>query len=440
MVRRFERVRLVLLLIALPFLAFGQSERSKAIKKDYDGKTEVMAIHQYGPLLVSKSTDGKVHLSVEIIASAKDEADLQVLFDHFDILASEEGDRVKFETQFQSENWNTINGKTTIKFKDGKKVSGIKDLRVNMALQVPDLQELRLENKYEKIELANDFGGDLYVKIYSGDFTTQNVDGAMNLDMKYAKAYLKNVGKAAGFEIYDSHLNTGTLAGDVGLKSKYSDISLGDVGGKLALATYDDKVKVGTVTGKLTLSDKYSEFEMSGFGDANLDVYNTKFTVEKGGDLNLNDSKYTKFKIKELGSLNWRDSYDDDVEIEQIKVLTVGKSKYTEYRVGALGQFFSIGESYNDKVTLDEVAANFKSITLDGKYTELSMNIVEGGEFAVSAKMKYGKFDYPERLLNIQMQKEKDSDILITGYVGREQKASENTISITGYDCTVYWR
>ena len=65
-----------------------------------------------------------------------------------------------------------------------------------MLLAVPDLKSLALKNKYEDIIIDHDFKGDLEVEIYDGDLKAKNVAGEVELNVKYGKAILEDIGDA----------------------------------------------------------------------------------------------------------------------------------------------------------------------------------------------------------------------------------------------------
>lgn len=426
----------MLLLGSLP--ATAQSEKSKTIKKDFTTRNIIQVSHRHGPLIIKNATDGKIHLHAEIIVKTGDEATAKALFDHFDVLTKEEGDQLDVRTNFETSSWNTAFGTTTIKFKDGTKIKGFKDLKVTMTLEVPSVKELKLENRYDQIDIQTNLPGKLAVRLYSGDLKTQNISGDLELELKYGKASVANAGKAV-INLYDSKLSAGNLA-ETRVESKYSEVKTGNIEGALTMDTYDDKWKIGRVNGKLTLQDKYSEFELDYFREGYANLYDADLVAGEAGDFHINESKYSSYRIEKVKGLQVRDSYDDEFRIREATLLSAGTSKYTEYYIDRLSNSFIIGDSYDDKIELENVDAKFKTISLDGKYTDLSFHMADGAQFEVGVEMKYGKFNYPESLLDLRMYKEKDSFLQIGGYVGGERKTAESMLTIKGYDHTILWK
>jgi hypothetical protein len=430
-----------ILLLAIGLFACLQSfapakvERSKVIKKDFASKPDVAALHQYGPLVVKKSADGKVHLTAEMLVTGTDEADMEEVLSRFDIAVQESATSLRLTTDLGIEGCNTINNKMTIKYNDGKKVKGIHDYKVNMTLEVPNPERLLLENKYDRIELVDDYLGELRVKLYSGDLSAANL-GGLDLDLKYGKARVQKIWKAT-LLIYDAEFRSGDLQ-EMKASTKYSRVEIGNVTGNLTLETYDEHWKAGNVGGKLTLNDKYSDFKFGNIGDAKMMLFDSEFTAEEVGNMEIQDTKYSEYKIRSVGSLTLGNVFDDDYRVQSAGRIKAQDSKYTEYRVERLGKQFTLTQSFDDTVELSAVASDFNQIGIDGKYTELTLSIAEGANFNFVVDMKYGKANYPAKRVNSQKHLEKDNQLQIEGSVGAA--GQENSLRLTGFDNTLEWR
>lgn len=428
---------LVLLFLAGP--AFGQIERSKKVDRAYAAKTEVKLMNRNGPLTVRASADGQVHVHAELVVKAKSDEAAEAVFSYFEVEADEFGDRVEISTSM-GPSVQRINRNITswIKFGDGPKIKGVLDFKISTVLEVPEnLAKLELENKYDDINILEEFAGDLTVNLYSGELDAKDVSGRLDLDMKYSEARIGKAGECH-LDIYDSNLWLGELA-SAEIKSKYSEFEIAGVTGKLEIEAYDDKWEVGHVEGLLKLKDKYSEFEFVSLGDAELSIYDGALQAETAGEVEVELSKYSEYRIGEMKSLEFDESYDDDVRVKIIESLSAKRSKYTEYRAGKLASAFSIEDSHDDKVELDWVSAKFKKIYLDGKYTEMDLHIEEGAQFEVDVDMKYGGFDFDEKRMDVRVWKEKDSELTIQGFVGGEPAVPQNFFTVKGYDNDIDW-
>jgi len=436
---------LEILLLSAVVVGLSQSfapakmERTKVIKKDYDAKAEIEVNHEYGPLTIKKSSDGRTHLEAQLLVTGTDEASMEELMGRFDVVTTESGSSLRVTTKLDIERMNNTNDKATIKFCDGKKVKGINDFKVNMTLYVADPERMSLSNKYERIELVDEYRGDLRVVLYSGDLVANNLDGQFDLDLKYGKARLNNLGKAR-LVLYDSELKAANVKA-LKASSKYSKFVVGDVGGDLDLVTFDENWEVGNVGGKLTLNDKYSEFKFGNIGQAVMVVFDADFKMGDIKDLNIRDSKYSSYKINKVGKMELVAVFDDDYEVQEVKHLNAQNTKYSEYRIGNLGSHFALMQSFEDAVRLDKVSAEVGYIFMEAKYSKLDMDIAEGAQFEFLVDMQYGKVDFPERRVEIRKHEENNNRLSIVGRVGPVLSGSEvKTVKIRGFQNTVTWR
>lgn len=416
-------------------LITAQVEDSKTIREEYSGKQSVDLTHAHGPLLVKKSPDDKVYVEATISAKAKDRGNLNVLLEHFEINGGGLGTRLEVATDMQIANWNSRNGITTIKFKNGDKVKGVKDLVLSATLLVPDLKALELKNKYGDINIDTEVSGDLTVNLFSGKLETNGLCNNLDLTIKYGKGYLPNAGEAK-VTLFDSDVIIGELF-SADFNSKYSEVEIDNIGGDLNIQTFDDKWKVGHIKGDFNFNDKYSEFEFETFNNAEGSMFDGEIVAKSGNALRLDNSKYSKYKIGELASLDSKIAFDDFVEIEKINSVQASDSKYTEYRIGSLKDVFDL-HAFDDEVKIERIAADFNTIALDGKYTTMDFDIEEGGDFSVDVKMQYGKFDHPD--FDVRIHKEINSKIEIEGQVGKEKGTDANRLTISGFENKVFWK
>ena len=463
---------LSLLLITFSFALSAQVEKSKSVEKTFDlGKDGSIGVdHRYGLLKVTESTDGKVHLSARLRIEGSKEEDIERTLDQFDIDINEFGNRVTIETDLSIKNWNTRNGRTNITFKNGTKVKGLKKFTVEMLLAIPDLKAVSLKNKYEDIILDHEFKGDVEVEVYDGDFKAKNIVGELELNVKYGKAMLQDIGNG-DITLYDGELEmeSGKV---VKISSKYSEYTIGDTE-SLEVKAYDDKFEVGNVKGRLEITDKYSEIELGNFGEADLDIYDADIDGKKGGKLTIQGSKYSKYRFLELESLNIDESYDDefilknmtDVDINRTKYtefsigrlsgdlkvssshddkfvvealtnLLISESKYTEFEVGELSGRVDLLDSHDDKLEVRTVEKGFKGLKLDGKYTKIYMDIPSSIKYEIDVDMNYGGIEYPEAAFDNQYYKEKGDVLAVKGkMIGAGADAPK--VEVRGHDCKV---
>ncbi|MEN0003201.1 MAG: hypothetical protein AAF798_03620 [Bacteroidota bacterium] len=431
----FNTIIIFALLLLLPSLAAAQVERSKTIAKNLDGAKRVQVKHRYGPLMITKSPDNQVKFKAVISFKAKDEEDANIVLQHFDMDIEQEGDKLGISTAFDVENWNSQNGKIALRFDDGDKVRNLRNLKIKFELQLPTgVKDLRVRNKYEDINISYDLAADVYIDQYSGRIETQNILGALNIKAKYSKGRLGNF-QEGKLDLYDSDLNFGD-GQDVSLKSKYSGLQFGALA-SLRVDSYDDDIKAKNIKGELVIADKYSDYKIGSFEKATLDIYDGDLVLE-GGKLLQIKSKYSSFRLTNVETLSFEMSYDDEVQINDVGKFTVAQSKYTNYDFGKVQEGITLTKSYDDNVAINQLTGPMEDIIINGKYTDVSLNIKKGVAYAVDATMKYGKLNLDEDNFDSQYYKEKNGNIEFRGST-KGASADAPVVKIDCYDCTITW-
>ena len=301
---------------------------------------------------------------------------------------------------------------------------------------MPDLEKLELANKYGDIDIETKISGELAVNLFSGKLETTGSCENLDLTLKYGKGRLPNIGKGE-MELFDSDLYIGELS-EADFNSKYSEVEIENVSNDLTIQTFDDKWEVGHIKGLFKFNDKYSEFEFDTFNDAEGTIFDGKIVANSGNKLELGNSKYSKYKIKNIDHFEFDVSFDDHIEIENANAIIAANSKYTKYAVESLKNTFNLNQSFDDVIDIDKVAAGFKSIYLDGKYVKMNFSIEEGGQFPVDVYLQYGEFKHPE--FDVRIHKEIHNKVEVKGHMGSENKGSSDGITIKGFDNHIHWK
>lgn len=418
---------LTLLLSSTTHAAYSQIERNKRLEKSFSGK-EVLALqHRHGNCTVRASDDGRIHYEAVITVEGRDESDVQSVLNRFEIQAQETGRELSLNTDFGIRSWNKRNNDLRLEFRDGATVRNLRDIKVEMTVYIPQLQELRLENKYNEIRLETDPGGTVRVNIHSGQFEAERISGDFYADLKYSKGEVEDFGNAE-LSFYDSDFTLGN-GRRVQINSKYSKLELGNTEA-LTIDAYDDELEIGNVRGMLILQDKYSDIELERFQSARMDLYDSNLNTEGGEDLQIK-SKYSNIDIESLDDLQFELSYDDKVEVETLGSL-VATSKYTDFGIGTLRRQLKLN-SYDDEIEIGEITGPLDGITFNGKYTDLSLKLASALDYLLEVDSKYGRFAYPDSRVEYQVFQDKNDELEFRGKT-KGAGAESPKISIKSYD------
>ena len=428
--KAFSPFLLFTLIVMSSLNALAQIKKEKRVDKTFTGKEVVRLTHGHGPLQVLKSKNNELKLEVVMSLEDKTEADAQLALNNFNVDFDDIGNRLSVETQTNINNWITNNGISKLTFSNGDKVKDIKNVKATMVVYVPKLKELYVANKYDEIIIEDGLDGSLEIKLYSGRIDAGNINGNLSLEMKYSKGKIGNF-QEGDFNLYDCDLKIGS-GKKVEVESKYSEIELGDLD-EIEMEIYDDKYEIGNIKGKLLLQDKYSDLKIGNFSNARMDVYDSDITLKEGQDIQAK-SKYTKFRIDKVKSLNFDLSYDDNVWIEHLESL-VTESKYSEYDIVNLKSSV-VMNSYDDDLKVTHFVGPLKSIGIEGKYTKVSLKLPTNTEFRLDATTTYGNFSFPKERFEIEWENIGSTKRELRGKT-KNASADSPLIQLDLYDCDV---
>lgn len=409
----------------------AQVEKTKTFSGEFSDLSNLAISHRRGPLEVRKSTDGKTRYEAKIYIQSKDEESAAMMLERFELKEDEFDGKLEISSNFNIQGWSTVNGKTRVKFQDGTKVSGIREVRIDMVVYVGKLDKLHLENKYDEIKIHDDMKTDLSVELHSGKLRMVDWTGKLALDMKYGKGILKNIGDAK-MEIYDCDMEIGN-AGKIEIDSKYSSFKMGNLR-ELSGETYDDDWEIGNLT-TIILEDKYSEFELGNFKTGKLDFHDAEFKAGNVESVEIK-SKYSEFVFENVDAIDFETSFDDNVKVVQVGTFSAD-SKYSEFIFKSVTESAMIVPSFDDKLEIASLENSFKKLELDGKYTDINVDIAAGTPFHLNVNMTHGKLHFNEDSFETQVWKDRDSSK--QEIVGQTKGATDKSgkIEILGYDNTV---
>ena len=413
----------------------AQTEKSRTVEKVFDGKTALWASHRYGDLVLKKGTGTQIKAVLTITASSKDEEDLQQFLNSFDLQASDAPDnKVDLKTSDIICSWNTVAGRSKIKFNNGQSFSGIQKFKMTLEVYVPKLRYATLENKYAAIKAEEGTATTVEIKLFDGTVDAPGSFENLTLDMKYGKGSVGNFSSCTG-QLYDFDLTLGN-GGNLTLDSKYSGLKVGNLQA-LKLECFDDDYKIGSVSGPIEVHDKYSEFRFGGdMGNATLTLYDSKWEAKNAGDIRVPDSKYSEFEFQEINSLHFDASFDDAVQLAKVGTLSANESKYTEYTAEGLWKSLNFPSSFDDAIRVRSVGSTFEGLTFDGKYTDITLPIPATVKYEISAYLRYGKILFPERAMETTIYTQKDDVITLQAKV-RGAAAGAPTVSFKSFDAAI---
>lgn len=410
--------------------AQGKNTLERNFTWKYDlGKEGTLKLNNYDCDLVVHAWDkAETEMKLEVIAEMRNQEDVKELEGFIKKLAFDNSPaRVEFNTRFWESKKN-IMGRKTIKLKRGKTMV-YRKLKVKAEVWMPATADLNLVSKYSNIYMDM-ISGDIKLKLYNDNITGSTVEGRMDIDAKYSDIEFKDCREVYA-SLYDSDMITGNTA-DATYLTKYSGITSKSVR-NLDIDSYNDKFKFDHC-GDISMLSKYSYLTTADAGKVKIDSYEGGF--ELGECVNLEvKSKYTEFLTAGIEDMIVESSYSSKFNITTARSVTVRESKYTTYNLAVLKESFILDNGYEDKVILDRLQPEFKTISLDGKYIKCETGIADNISYRFKANIKYPHLNLEKADLTTRIKIKESSDLEFEAFRGIESE-SLPLIKLSGYEIT----
>ncbi len=292
------KVFLVICVWALVFSSsvFGQeATKTKQISEKYtlSSADKFDVTNKYGKVHINTHDGKELSVQIQIKAWAKNDNKAQELLDRISIQYGKTGDVVSFETEISSGNVN---------------ISGNSGFEINYTVNMPKNNDLRVENKYGNVFLA-DFRGNLDLEAKYGNLKAQKLTGSSKkIEVQYGNLDITEIEKG-NLEIAYGNGSVGR-ATDLDLRNSYSNMSF-------------DYVK------NVDLETKYGAF-----------------VVEEEAENIKGIVKYSKFEVEKLrNSLVLEIEYAGSFRIRQIS------NKFT--KIDLTGKYSSFNLEFEKNANFD---------------------------------------------------------------------------------------
>ena len=381
---------------------------------------------------VVKSTDGEVRLVTRIQAEATSQEIANQFFERFDTDVTETSDLLDVRLRICCvKRWQQNNNRSVITFQDGTRLRGLRNYKLKTTLYVPTTTSLELKSRFEDITIDEEVPvRDLAVTLFTADLHAGEILGTLEMDLKFGKATLKNVGADARIKMHNSRLRMGNVR-NIRLDTRFSDIELGDAA-SLDSKSHNDRIDAGSVQGQLDINGQFSTYTFKEVGDADIRTHNGNFEFERGKNFDV-DGKFSDFEIGRLETLKALDSHNNDFDIEELDKLDAN-AQFSNFRIEKL--FHSIDYTgHSGKFRVRSIGEQFQEIDIDGKFFDVDLTIPEKVPYHLSAELNFGGLSAPDHL-EVVKQIENHSQ---KEYVLKTSNAGENSprIDIVGHNVRV---
>ncbi|MEM8528649.1 MAG: hypothetical protein AAGG68_28680 [Bacteroidota bacterium] len=333
-----SRCSLVLLSFLLCNFVVAQTH-TRTIEKSFDAKDKVALHHERGPLTVKKSTDGKVRFTSEMRVEAANKANAEALFDRLesDLAISEFGDQLKIELgldRTKLKNWSQVNNNITIRFKDGTKMKGLKNFKMQTILYVPETKGLKLSAIFDDVTIEPDVVvNDLSVKLHSANIKAGVLRGNLTADITFGRASLSHVGEDAAIELHDSKVKIEN-AKNVVLNARFSEVDMGAIS-SLDASSYEGRIHVKSIKEKSTINGRFTNYLIEGASDIRITSHEGNFEIASAKDVVL-ETRFTDYRIGNIASFR-AESHEGQIEVGNVIGSVDLNSQFTDYEFKKIG-------------------------------------------------------------------------------------------------------
>ena len=420
----FKSALLLLLLFCAGEIVAQNYDASKTLNKTMTVPkgVNIQMSNQSGDLQIITTNENTVSIKTDIDISGRSNEEVDNVIDavaNFEFEMS--GNEVEIDTRFYK-NLMSIGNRKTMTLLNGDKVR-IDEFTIRHELHIPKTANFVLKNKYSDIEMQS-LEGKASFNLYSSKLQAGNFAKGVRIDAKYSKINIQKILQEAKFNFYDSDIRFSSC-GDANIESKYSKFEA-DKTGALSIESYDDKFNFNEAT-SISLKAKYTDFTSKAQAsnifldlyDCNIKASSSKYATYSG--------KYSDLELGDVNEFRIAESYNDIFQLGKTTDIQVRESKYSKYVMHEASSF--IIDGYNDNVIINRLASNFSEIKMNGKYGKMT---IDAGRvpFRVDFNIRYPKIDIPESV-KITKQVKDNSDLELLG------GDSGGTISVDGYDMRV---
>jgi len=413
----------------LPLATLAMKETETTIIKEISVSPETLISfeNKIGPLTVETWNQQAVKVVTRVIVDGTPE-DVAKLLDYLNgIDFTSSSGSVSFNTRFYSMYSSTFPGGTRIVLNNNELLKGITRLELSYTLTVPGRNSLSITNKYEKITFP-DLSGNLNLKLYESNFTGGNIGGKATIELKYSKGTLGQL-QNTSLNLYESGVEI-LQTGSLDLTSKYSHITVNE-SGPFTFNCYEDKViveKHGDISGKA----KYTGLKLNDFSIMKADLYECTLTAGKGNNLELR-AKYCVINLTEAGSVSISEGYE--LKFTAMNAGTLNAlSKYSTYNIGRLETSMQFSDSYEDNINISSTGTTFTGCSLQGKYTDLTLNVNPSVLYKIEASLQYTDLDFRESAFREIRYHKDGSNFQYQGVIKGGDESTAATVELKMYE------
>lgn len=396
----FKLTSLVLFSLVASGFMKGDLELTKTFTEEVsvDSETLFKVTNKCGPIQFKKTNGDKARIEATLLVEGSAKKEIEKVVDQFNISVSNSGRSIDVIADDNIKSWVQMNAllykKNTITFHDGTEAKDITKMEVSMIVYLPEIEQLSVYNKYDDVGFES-FNHDVEVEMFSGDFIGGDINGDLNVNLKYGKINIGDI-QDGDFTLFDCDSKVKT-AKELNLNVKYSDIKFDNIE-TLVMNSFDDDIIVGNVSSSIDLDAKYSKIQMGNFSNADFELFDCDLSAKDGNKFRI-DSKYGEHTIGDVNEADF-EFFQDKINMGKVHDFKARNTKYSKFFIDKVTGSFTVSSSFQDKFEVGNVESSIRELSLEGKYTNLSFPIPSDLAYHLDADLRYSNFSFPSSCKN----------------------------------------
>ncbi len=427
----FFSILLISISLAMGLDTYGQG---KKVEKTYQWNQAVKGdvkytFNNYDCNLTIHTWDRpEIEYKLTVNATMKSEEDARELDEYIEKLKfSQSAGNVEFDNRFWTSK-KVIMGKKTMTLKGNKKIR-FSEFKMEGEMWIPESCFLNLKSKYAEINME-DLKGGLSLDLYNDKVYGGSVENSIKIKAKYSNLEFTDL-KDVEADFYNTDFESGTI-GNLQILSKYSNVRAEDAG-KIDMDSYNDKYFFEN-TGDIKFIAKYSDLNAEISGDMKMDCYNSTVNIVSAQNVELN-SKYGKYALDGCRKLNITSAYNDTYKITSLTTLNINESKYSVFKIEHLESSLILKDGYSDKFFISKTG-KLKGVKVNGKYVVVEMALDKALSYGFNADVKYPKFDINEEAMDVKRKIKEGADLKMEAVKGLESEGMP-AFFVNGYEMSI---
>jgi hypothetical protein len=393
----------VLLVTVLLFSCLGAQSVTKTFDKSFANPGEVSVLQSRGPLTILPAKDGKVRVVSEMTVGGKTKADAEAFLAKIETEVKELGSRLSVTIGLQNiRSWNQNKNAMKVVFQDGSKFTGIRDFELSTTVYLPETQRLKIETRFERVDVDPMVKiDDLELVLHNSKYRGGDISGDLKLNVRFGELEIGDVGGSLTGTMHNVRTEFGDV-GDVRLETRFCRQRMGTVK-TLELTSHNDHLEAKSVLGDVEIDDRFGTYTMGSTGNGRISTHNGTFEIESGGEYKIM-GRFGNFDFDRIDVLELRDNHNSDYDIKELGSVS-GNGRFTNVSADHLSQSAELNLE-NGKLRVDEVAPDFRGISVEGRFYEVDINFRKPANYRVFANLKFGDLRVPDSLVTIKKIKE----------------------------------